>query len=131
MDETCKENAASKCRCKTFQFEKMPFGLMNSQATFHEIMERVFLEVGNIRCYVDDVKMLFKNIEEHAMHPEIVCRILKYNRSFIQPSVELLGHIIDKNGVHIIFPKQEKVSDAILPSTRKGLRYLLGFASYY
>ncbi len=30
MDETCKEEAALICRYGTFQFEVMPFGLMNS-----------------------------------------------------------------------------------------------------
>ena len=34
MDQACKEKAAFICRYGTLQFEVMPFGLMNSQATF-------------------------------------------------------------------------------------------------
>ncbi len=51
--------------------------------------------------------------------------------SFIQPSVELLGHVVDKNGVHFDEQKGVKVRDAILPTTRRELRSFLGLASYY
>ena len=49
----------------------------------------------------------------------------------MQPSVELLGHVVDKNGVHVDEQKVEKVRDAIPPTTRNELRSFLGLASYY
>ncbi len=49
----------------------------------------------------------------------------------MQPSVELLGHIVDKNGVHIDDQKVENERDAILPTTRKELRSFLDLTSYY
>ncbi len=67
-------------------------------------------------------------------------QILKYNGlrlrikkcpSFTQSSVELLGHIVDKNGVHVDEQKVEKVRDAIPPTTSKKFRSFLGLASYY
>ena len=39
----------------------------------------------------------------------------------MQPSVELLGHIEDKNGGHVDEQKLENVRDAIPPTTRKEL----------
>ena len=73
------------------------------------------------------------------MHLENVFRILKGNGlrlrikncSFMQPSVEHLGNIVDKNGVHVDDPKLEKVRDAIPPTTWKELRSFLCLASYY
>ncbi len=73
------------------------------------------------------------------MHVENVFRILKDNGlrlrikkcSFMQLSVELLGYIVDKNGVHVDDQKVKKVRDAILATTRKELRSVLGLASYY
>ncbi len=56
-------------------------------------------------------------------------RIKKF--SFTQPSVELLGHFVHKNGLHDDYQKVAKVRDAILPTTRKELRSLLGFEYYY
>ena len=139
MDETCKEKAAFICRYGTFQFEVMPFGLMNSQATFQRMIDRILLNVANIRCYVDDVVIFPKSTEEHARHLENVFAILKNNGlklrikkcSFMHPNVELLGHIVDKNGVHVDDQKVEKVRDAIPPTTRKELRSFLGLAAYY
>ncbi len=57
----------------------MPFGLMNSQATFQSMMDRILLKVGNVRCYVDDVVIFSKNTEEHASHLEDVFAIMKNN----------------------------------------------------
>ncbi len=49
----------------------------------------------------------------------------------MQPSVELLRHTVDKNGVHFDEQKVEKVKDAMPPTTRKELRSFLGLVSYY
>ena len=45
--------------------------------------------------------------------------------------VELLGHYVDKNGVHTDEQKVEKILNAPRPTTRKELRSFLGLASYY
>ncbi len=117
----------------------MPFGLMNSQDTFQRMMDRILLNVDNVRCYVDDVVIFSKNTEEHAIHLENVFRILENNGlrlkvkkcSLMQPSVELLGHYVDENGVHVDQQKVERVRDAISSTTRKELRSFLGLISYY
>ena len=49
----------------------------------------------------------------------------------MQLSVELIGHIVDRNGVHVDDKKVGKVRDAIPPTTRKELRSFLGLASDY
>ena len=87
------------------------------------------MNIDNVRCYVDDVVIFSKNTEEHAAHLKNAFRILKDNGlrlrikkcSFMQPRVELLGHIVDKNGVHIDDQKVEKVRDDIPTTTRKEL----------
>ncbi len=112
---------------------------MNSQATFLKMIDRILLYVANIRCYVDYVVIFSKTTEEHGSHLGNVFAILKNNGlrlrikkcSFMQQSVELFGHIVDKNGVHVDEQKVEKVRDAIPPTTRKELRSFLGLASYY
>ena len=65
MDEVCKEKAAFICRYGTCQFEIMPFGFMNSQATFQRMMDWILLRLINVRCYVDDVVIFSGNEEEH------------------------------------------------------------------
>ncbi len=112
---------------------------MNSQATFQRMMDRIFLNVANVLCYVDDIVIFSKNTEKHAIHLENVLAIPKNNRSrlriknysFMQRSVELLGHSVDRNGVHVDEQEVEKVRDAIVPTTRKEILSFLGLASYY
>ena len=107
---------------------------MNSQATFQRMMDRILLNVANVRCYVDEVVVFSKTTEEHANHLENEFAILKNNGlrlkikkcSFMQPSMELLGHILDRNCVHVDEQKVEKLRDAIPPTTRKELPSFLG-----
>ena len=42
-------------RYGTFQFEVTPFGLKNSGATFQGMMDNLFANVSNVKCYLDDV----------------------------------------------------------------------------
>ena len=48
MDKTCEEKAEFICRYGMFQFEVILFGLMNSQATFHRMMDRILPKVDNV-----------------------------------------------------------------------------------
>ena len=43
----------------------------------------------------------------------------------------MLGHFVDKDGVHMDNVKVEKIRNALPPTTRKELRSFLGLASYY
>ncbi len=65
MDEACKEKAAFICRYGTFQFEVMPFGLINSQAKFQKMMDQILLNVDNVRCYINHAVIFSKGAEEH------------------------------------------------------------------
>ena len=139
MDEVCKEKAAFICRYRTFQFEVMLFGLMNSQATFQRMMDRILLMVNNARYYVDEVVIFSGNEKEHLTHLENVFAILKENSlrfwikncSFVQSSVLLLGHIVDKYEVHVDEEKVSKIKEAPRATTTKELRFFLGLVSYY
>ena len=117
----------------------MPFGLMNSQATFQRMMDRVLENVDIVRFYVDDVVIFSKDEEDHLLHLKKVFELLEENGlrlrikkySFMQSEVELLGHMVDKNGVHVDDHKMDKTKNAVPPSSRKALRSFLGLASYY
>ena len=49
-------------------------------------------------------------------------RIRLKKSSFMQPVVELLGHCIDKEGIHTGERKVKIVREALRPSTRRQLR---------
>ena len=114
-------------------------GLMNSAATFQRMMDEILANVENVRCYIDDVVIHSKTKEEHMTHLETVFDLLRKNGLrlrlkkcfFMQPRVELLGHFVDAEGVHMDHIKVDKNRKAAPPKDRKGLRSFLGLASYY
>ncbi len=96
-----------------------------------EFSKRAMLRLG--RFYILEKQW------KHASHLENVFAMMKNNklrlsikkRSFIQPSVEVLGRIVDKNGVHFDEQKVKTSRDATSTTTGKELRSFSWLASYY
>uniref|UniRef100_A0ACD5TPB6 Uncharacterized protein n=1 Tax=Avena sativa TaxID=4498 RepID=A0ACD5TPB6_AVESA len=119
----------------------MPFSLSTVPATFQSAMNQVF--ANQIRkfvlAFVDDILVYSKMIEEHARHLEDVFQLLAHNQlfakknkcSFVQTSLEYLGHIISRDGMATDLAKIEAVKNWPWPSTVKLLRVFLGLAGYY
>ncbi|HEY9664229.1 MAG TPA: reverse transcriptase family protein, partial [Allocoleopsis sp.] len=58
-------------------FIRMPFGLTNSPATFQRLMDVVLQDVRHFaRCYIDDVVIFSRSIEEHLQHLSCVFNLL-------------------------------------------------------
>ena len=55
MEESCKEKTTFICEYGTYQFEVMPFELMNSGATFQKMRDNILAYVISVKCYVSDV----------------------------------------------------------------------------
>ncbi|PIK38738.1 hypothetical protein BSL78_24428 [Apostichopus japonicus] len=80
----------------------MPFGLVNSGATFNRVMRKLLKGIENVHSYVDDILIHTQTWEEHLQRvKEVFTRIKKANltarptKCFIgYNEVEFLGHII-------------------------------------
>ncbi len=51
-----------------FEYLRMPFGLMNSVATFQWKVDRAVANLEVVFAYVDNMDVASKNAEEHAIH---------------------------------------------------------------
>jgi hypothetical protein len=113
----------------TFMYDKIPFGLMNTRATFQRAMDIAFVgrEDKFMVIYLDDIIIFSKSDEEHLQHLEQVfkkCR--RYGISlnpkkshFFMPEGNLLGHIISAGGIKID-PKRACSKQKIeIPRTKK------------
>lgn len=97
------------CRFGTYQFKLMPFGLMNSPSIFQRLMDKVFAHLYFVRCYLDDVVVFSNTLDDHLTHLKMVFYLLflhflklkLQNVIFPRCEVDLLGHIIDRNGVRV------------------------------
>ncbi|GJW68486.1 putative reverse transcriptase domain-containing protein [Tanacetum coccineum] len=99
---------AFRTRYGHFEFQVMPFGLTNDE-------------------------------EEHGKHLKIVPKLLKKERLYAKfskcdfwlDSVQFLGHVIDRSGVHVDPAKIEAIKSWAAPTTPTEVRQFLRLVGYY
>ena len=102
-------------------------------------MDNILQGLPGVICYLDDVLITGKTDEEHLANIEAVfARLeeygirLKLNKcAFMKESVQYLGHIIDRNGVHTCEAKIEALKSMPMPRNVGELRSFLGLINYY
>lgn len=77
MDEMCKDETTFVCRYGSYQFEVIPFELMNWAATFQRMMEILLANVNNVKCLLNDVLIHSATEEEQILHLETVLKLLR------------------------------------------------------
>jgi hypothetical protein len=107
----------------------MPFGLINTGATFQRAMDIEFQGLINkcVVVYLDDVTMYSKNREEHIQHlTQIFERCRKYGISlnpkktiFDFEKGKILGHIIYQASSHIDPERIKAIAQLLLPHNKK------------
>ncbi|GKA73924.1 putative reverse transcriptase domain-containing protein [Tanacetum coccineum] len=110
-----------------FEFQVMLFGLTNAPAVFMDLMNRVckpYLDKFVI-VFIDGILVYSKDEEEQGKHLKIILELLKKERLYAKflkcdfwlDSVQFLGHMIDRNGVHVDHAKIEAIKNWATPMT--------------
>ena len=122
-----------------YQFKRMPFGLVNSGATFNRLMRKLLDRLDNIDNYVDDVLAHTIGWKEHLDTLRgTFCRIRDANLT-VRPTKCLFGYpTLDYVGQNVgggeMMPREEKadqIRNADRPKTKRQVRSFLGLTSYY
>ena len=122
-----------------YSFKKMPFGLVNSGATFCWMMRKLLRGLRDVDNFVDDIIV---HTETWEVHFRTLCNLLNRLREAkltVRPSkcvvavtkVGFLGHIL---GNRIIQPDPEKVisiQNCKRPVTKMQVRSFIGLIGYY
>ena len=124
----------------TFACRIMLQGDTNAPATFMRVMEDTLSEfLGDfVWVYLDDILIFSETPQDHIRHVDAVCRKLKEVQLYASPKesvffaekLEILGHIIDDNGIHPMPEKIYKISDWTTPKNRKELERFNGIVNY-
>ena len=123
----------------TYTFSYSTFGLRNSGATFQRLMDGILGDLPYCVCYVDDILIFSRNLEEHQGHIRNVLQLLQDNGLVLRydkclfgvSTVEFLGHQISTEGVRPLPTKVEAVRNFPPPTTVKGLQEFVGMVNYY
>ena len=122
-----------------YRFTRLPFSVASAPALFQKAMDTILRGIPNTLCYLDDILVTGSSVEEHLANLEEVFRRLqnyglrlKQSKcSFLQNSVEYLGHRVDANGFQASPKKVEALRQAPSPRNLAELRSCLGLINYY
>ena len=124
-----------------YELNRIPFGLSNSPANFHRLMDRVLRSIVGSECWVflDDVVNYTKTIEEHAQRLEsILHRFDEGNLQlhpekckFARPQVQYVGFVLSEKGVSALDDKVKAVKEYPIPKNVRHVRAFIGLAFFY
>ncbi|GKD29287.1 putative nucleotidyltransferase, ribonuclease H [Tanacetum coccineum] len=132
---------AFRTRYGHYEFQVMPFGLTNAPAVFMDLMNRVckpYLDKFVI-VFIDDILIYSKTKGEHSEHLKIILDLLKKEKLYAKfskcdfwlESVQFLGHVINREGVHVDPAKIEAIKNWPVPTSPTEVRQFMGLAGYY
>ena len=139
LEEEAKELVTINTHKGLYRFNRLPFGIASAPALFQRAMDTILQGIPHVICYIDDILITGSTEEEHLRNLEEVLKRLQHHGvllkaskcAFLQDSVEYLGHIVDKKGLHTMFQKVEAVKLAPVPKNQQDLRSFLGLVHYY
>ncbi|GJY28199.1 putative reverse transcriptase domain-containing protein [Tanacetum coccineum] len=89
--------------------------------------------------FIDDILIYSKTKGEHSEHLKIILDLLKKEKLYAKfskcdfwlESVQFLGHVINKEGIHVDPAKIEAVKNWPVPKSPTEVRQFMGLAGYY
>ena len=123
----------------SYEFLKMPFGMINSAETLKRALKKLIEDLDDVDFYWDDILVHTRTWEEHIrVLRELFSRLVQAGLT-IRPtkcllgvnSVDFLGHRLEQGMIGLHQDNVEKIKDAPRPSTKKQVRSFMGLAGYY
>ena len=122
-----------------YEYKRLPFGIASTPALFQKVMDTILQGASGAMCYIDDILVTGKTETEHLKNFDKVFHHLQSHGicmkrskcSFMQESVEYLGHRLDADGIRATPEKVAAIMRAPLPTNVQQLRSFLGLLNYY
>ena len=115
-------------------------GDVNAPATYQALMNHIFSAyIGRFMdIYLDDIFIYSDTLEEHVKHVKLIIDILKKEKlylskkklQFVAPELQILGRVIDDDGIRMDSDKVDTVGNWKIPTNRDLLRGFLGSVGY-
>ena len=115
LDEESKKFTTINTHKGLFQYNRLPFGIASAPSIFQRAMDSLVQGLSHVSAYLDDILVSGVDEEDHLNNLDKVLQRLesagltlkKSKCVFGLDSIEYLGHIIDKNGLHPLLRKSK------------------------
>ena len=122
-----------------FMYKRLVYGLSSSPGVFQRRLEQLFADLPHVGVFLDDIIITGSNPTEHFDNLNKVfdrlsssgLRVKKEKCTFFAKSVNYLGHVISKNGVHTCPEKVKAINNTPTPKNVSELRAFIGMVMYY
>jgi transposase InsO family protein len=141
ISEDDKSKTAFCCKFGVFEWNVMPFGLMNAPAVFQEMSDKLIQDIQAPmgRAYIDDLTLGSKDFESML---ESIKKLLQACRThklklhpkkchFFAKKINLLGHVIDSIGVRPQDKIVKRIKSKKRPESVQEVRSFIGLVQYY
>lgn len=122
-----------------YQWNFMSFGLRNCGQTFQRHMDEIMRGLDFVFVYIDDLLVASRDTDEHKTHLRMVfdrlqehgLRVNRGKCTFGKPSVNYLGHTVDKDGIRPTDEKIQAITGFQKPTLVKDLRRFVNMVNFY
>jgi hypothetical protein len=139
IKEEDKEFTSFTCHKGLFQYNVMPFGLVNAPATFNRMMRRLLQNEQTLSSYFDDVLSHTGSWDTHMTSLREFFTRIRNAHLTLKPSkcslgydnISFLGYELGKGCLKPLSSTVDKIMRAPRPTTKTQLRSFLGLIGYY
>ncbi|XP_046608775.1 uncharacterized protein K02A2.6-like [Neodiprion virginianus] len=121
-----------------YRYTKLQEGIASAPANVQKKMDECLRGIEGTIAYIDNIYIMGRNKEECSERTEKVLDRLKENGlklnkkcKFLNERIEVLGFVIDKDGLHKARSKVEAMISAPKPQNFKELHSFLGLVNFY
>ena len=138
MNEDAKKYTSFVTPRDCYVFNVCPFGLVNAPSVYAKLTRKLLHELDNVDNFVDDLITYTNDLDQHLVTlRELFDRVRNANLKLKPSKVKLgfteiafLGQIIGNGTVRPTQENIEKILNAPIPRTKKGVRSLCGMVNW-
>ena len=140
LTEKAKEVSAFVTPFGHYQFKVLPFGMVNSAATFVRLIKQVLKGTEEFAdSFIDDIIIYSDSWYLHLRHVKYVLALLRNAHLTVKPSkcsirfrqIEFLAHVVGNGEIKPTEDKIKAIQQFPIPTTKRKVRSLIGFLNFY
>lgn len=141
MEESSKPYTAFITHNGHFEYNRMPFGLVNAPSVFQTLMNKLVkqLNPGEVTAYLDDIVIPSPDVATGISRLQNFLELLKVHGltlrldkcKFLSEEIPYLGHIVNKNGIRPGDEKLSAIKNFKTPTNVTEVRRFLGLTGFF